>query len=113
MGPEAHGSFAGAGGSRIESQGSIRATGRGAMCRTLLRPDAHLCEDADARGWAVSSAPSGGRGADPSRSALHTLEQLTEPTSPKPGAPRRFKEIEPMLTRVTRSQAESVLEALR
>jgi uncharacterized protein (DUF2252 family) len=44
---------------------------------------------------------------------LHTLGQLTEPTSPRPGAPRRFKEIKPMLTRVTRSQAESVLEALR
>lgn len=44
---------------------------------------------------------------------LHTLEQLTEPTSPKPGAPRRFREIKPMLTHVTRSQAETVLESLR
>ena len=44
---------------------------------------------------------------------LHSLEQLTEPTSPKPGAARRFREIKPMLARVTRSQAEIVLESLR
>jgi uncharacterized protein (DUF2252 family) len=44
---------------------------------------------------------------------LHSLEQLTEPSSPKPGAPRRFREIKPMLARVTRSQAEIVLESLR
>ncbi len=43
---------------------------------------------------------------------LHTLEQLTEPASDKPGAPRRFKEEKPMLTRVTGSQAVKVLAAL-
>ena len=43
---------------------------------------------------------------------LHTLEQLTEPTGPKPGAPRRFKEIKPNLTRVTGTQANKVLAAL-
>ena len=30
----------------------------------------------------------------------HALEMLTEPTSPKKGAPRRFKEAKPILTRV-------------
>ena len=40
----------------------------------------------------------------------HTLEQLTEPG--KPGADRRFKEIKPMLTRVTGSQAVTVLASL-
>jgi uncharacterized protein (DUF2252 family) len=45
-------------------------------------------------------------------SPLHTLERLTEPISPKPGAPRRFRESKPMLTRVHQSQAEKVLEAL-
>jgi uncharacterized protein (DUF2252 family) len=43
---------------------------------------------------------------------LHTLEQLTEPASKKPGAPRRFKEQKPLLTRVTGSQAVKVLGAL-
>jgi uncharacterized protein (DUF2252 family) len=43
----------------------------------------------------------------------HTLEQLTEPASKKPGAPRRFKEQKPMLTRVTGAQAAKVLGALR
>jgi uncharacterized protein (DUF2252 family) len=43
---------------------------------------------------------------------LHTLNQLTEPSSPKSGAPRRFREIEPILTRVTGAKAETVLEAL-
>jgi uncharacterized protein (DUF2252 family) len=43
---------------------------------------------------------------------LHTLEQLTEPSSDKPGAPRRFKEIKPMLTRVSASQAAAVLASL-
>jgi uncharacterized protein (DUF2252 family) len=43
----------------------------------------------------------------------HTVEQLTEPSSNKPGAPRRFKEIKPMLTRVTGAQAEAVLASLR
>jgi uncharacterized protein (DUF2252 family) len=43
---------------------------------------------------------------------LHTLAQLTEPTSSKSGASRRFKEIKPMLTRLKASQAEKVLESL-
>jgi uncharacterized protein (DUF2252 family) len=43
---------------------------------------------------------------------LHTLEQLTEAAGKKTGAPRRFKEIKPMLTRVTGSQAVKVLAAL-
>jgi uncharacterized protein (DUF2252 family) len=42
----------------------------------------------------------------------HTLEQLTEPSSNKSGAPRRFKEIKPTLTRVTGAQAEAVLASL-
>ena len=43
---------------------------------------------------------------------LHILEQLTEPASTKPGAPRRFKTIEPNLTRITGRQAQEVLAAL-
>jgi uncharacterized protein (DUF2252 family) len=43
---------------------------------------------------------------------MHTLEQLTEPASSKPGAPRRFKEQKPTLTRVTGSQAAAVLASL-
>jgi uncharacterized protein (DUF2252 family) len=43
----------------------------------------------------------------------HTLEQFTEPTSTKPGAPRRFKELKPTLTRVTGSRAAAVLASLR
>jgi len=43
----------------------------------------------------------------------HTLEQLTEAASNKPGAPRRFKEMKPMLTRVTGKQAVKVLGALK
>jgi uncharacterized protein (DUF2252 family) len=42
----------------------------------------------------------------------HTLEQLTEPASAKPGAPRRFKEAKPTLTRVTGAQAAAVLASL-
>jgi uncharacterized protein (DUF2252 family) len=42
----------------------------------------------------------------------HILEQLTEPSSVKPGAPRRFKEMKPTLTRVTGRQALEVLAAL-
>ena len=42
----------------------------------------------------------------------HTLEQLTESVSGKPGTPRRFKDIKPMLTRITGSQAEKVVDAL-
>jgi uncharacterized protein (DUF2252 family) len=45
-------------------------------------------------------------------SPLHTLDQLTEPASDKPDAPRRFKEVKPMLTRVTGKQAAEVLAAL-
>ena len=43
---------------------------------------------------------------------LHTLEQLTEPAHGKPGAPRRFREQKPTLTRVTGAQAARVLAAL-
>ena len=42
----------------------------------------------------------------------HILEQLTEPASTKAGAPRRFREIKPMLTRVTGRQAQRVLGSL-
>ena len=42
----------------------------------------------------------------------HTLEQLTQPSSSKPGAPRRFKESKPVLTRVTGSRAAAVLASL-
>jgi uncharacterized protein (DUF2252 family) len=42
---------------------------------------------------------------------MHTLEQLTEPVPGKPGA-RRFKEIKPTLTRITRAQADKVLDTL-
>jgi uncharacterized protein (DUF2252 family) len=42
----------------------------------------------------------------------HTLDQLSEPVSGELGAPRRFKEIEPTLTRVTGPQAKAVLAAL-
>ena len=42
----------------------------------------------------------------------HILEQLTEPTSTKAGAPRRFREIKPNLTRVTGRVAQAVLAAL-
>ncbi|MGP8174612.1 MAG: DUF2252 domain-containing protein [Terracidiphilus sp.] len=56
----------------------------------------------------------------------HTLEQLTQPASAKPGAPtdrsssvgwkpgaaRRFKEAKPMLTRVSGAQARAVLASL-
>jgi uncharacterized protein (DUF2252 family) len=43
---------------------------------------------------------------------MHTVEQLTEPAPGKPGADRRFKEVKPILTRVTNSQAAAVLAAL-
>jgi len=42
----------------------------------------------------------------------HTLEQLTEPGDGKQGGPRRFKEIKPMLTRVSKAQAKAVLASL-
>ncbi len=45
-------------------------------------------------------------------SPLHTLELLTEPASGKPGGPRRFKDMKPMLSRVTGSQAVNVLASL-
>jgi len=44
--------------------------------------------------------------------AMHTLDELTEPVSSKAGAPRRFKESKPTLTRVTGSAAVAVLESL-
>ncbi len=43
---------------------------------------------------------------------LHALEQLTEPASTKADAPRRFRTIEPSLTRVTGRHAQEVLGAL-
>jgi len=42
----------------------------------------------------------------------HTLETLTQPVSGKPDVPRRFKEMKPMLTRVTGSRAAAVLASL-
>ena len=42
----------------------------------------------------------------------HTLEMLTEPTSAKKGAPRRFKEAKPILTRVTGAQAAAIVASL-
>jgi uncharacterized protein (DUF2252 family) len=42
----------------------------------------------------------------------HTLEQLTEPVTTKSGTTRRFKEIKPMLTRVTKAQSDAVLASL-
>ncbi len=45
-------------------------------------------------------------------SPMHTLEQLTDPAASKPGAPRRFKEIKPILSRVSQVQAAKVLTAL-
>ena len=43
---------------------------------------------------------------------MHLLEAITEPSSTRPGAPRRFKEIKPTLTRVTGRQAQEALGAL-
>ncbi len=43
---------------------------------------------------------------------VHILQQLTEPASSKPGAPRRFTEIKPTLTRVAGRQAQEVFGAL-
>ena len=42
----------------------------------------------------------------------HSLAQLTEPVSPKNGAPRRFKTLKPLLTRVEGAQRAEVLKAL-
>jgi uncharacterized protein (DUF2252 family) len=44
---------------------------------------------------------------------LHTLAQLTEPISKRKDAPRRFRQSPPMLTRVTGTQREEVLAALK
>jgi uncharacterized protein (DUF2252 family) len=43
---------------------------------------------------------------------VHTLAQLTEPTPGKPDGPRRFKDIQSVLWRITGAKAEKVLEAL-
>ena len=47
---------------------------------------------------------------------MHTLEQLTEPVpgagSEKPGAPRRFREQKPVLTRLSGAKAKAVLDSL-
>ena len=42
----------------------------------------------------------------------HTLEQLTEPASGQAGAPRRFREIKPVLERITGQRAARILAAL-
>ena len=44
---------------------------------------------------------------------LHTLAQLTGPSSDKEGATRRFLEAKPTLTRVSKSQADAVLASLK
>jgi uncharacterized protein (DUF2252 family) len=43
---------------------------------------------------------------------VHALDQLTEPEGGKRGAPRRFKDVKPILTRVTGAQAAGVLASL-
>jgi uncharacterized protein (DUF2252 family) len=47
---------------------------------------------------------------------MHTLEQLTEPVTGtvagKPGAPRRFREQKPLLTRLSGGKAKAVLNSL-
>jgi len=42
----------------------------------------------------------------------HTLDRLTAPVSPRPGAARRFKESKPMLTRIRGSRAAAILASL-
>jgi uncharacterized protein (DUF2252 family) len=42
----------------------------------------------------------------------HTLERLTAPVSPRPGAPRRFRQSKPMLTRIHGSRAATILASL-
>src|SRR5579859_3754805 len=42
----------------------------------------------------------------------HLLEMLTEPASAKKGSPRRFKEMKPILTRVTGAPAAAVVASL-
>jgi uncharacterized protein (DUF2252 family) len=43
---------------------------------------------------------------------VHTLDELTEPVSDKPGSARRFRESKPLLTRVNAAVAASVLDSL-
>lgn len=43
---------------------------------------------------------------------LHTLQQITVPDSSKPDAPRRFKEMKPMLFRIPPAQVRSLLASL-
>ncbi len=43
---------------------------------------------------------------------MHTLEQLTEPLSTDPTAPRHFRESKPMLTRVSAATSAAVLASL-
>jgi uncharacterized protein (DUF2252 family) len=42
----------------------------------------------------------------------HTFEQLATPVSSRPGARRRFKELKPILTRITGARAAAVVAAL-
>ena len=42
----------------------------------------------------------------------HALDRLTAPASTRPGAPRRFRESKPVLTRVTGARAAAVLASL-
>ncbi len=42
----------------------------------------------------------------------HTLEELTVPVAGQPSAPRHFREVKPILTRVTGKQAAAVLASL-
>ncbi len=42
----------------------------------------------------------------------HILDRLTQPVSLRPGAPRRFKESKPMLTRIRGSRAAAILASL-
>lgn len=46
-------------------------------------------------------------------SPMHNLAQLTEPEPGKPGGPRRFRQIENCLWRITGAKAEQVLDGLR
>jgi hypothetical protein len=47
-----------------------------------------------------------------SATPLHTLEQLTEPLSTDPTAPRHFRESKPILTRVSAATSAAVLASL-
>jgi len=59
-------------------------------------------------------AKGGAHGAGQSGAATpqHTLDRLTAPASTRPGAPRRFRESKPVLTRVTGARAATVLASL-